>query len=474
MTRLTFPRRYRQQPAGPVALRPELATQVINFYSTAVIRGPAAITNTASQVYHPAGAALRVTGISSYISATTRATAAAWTHLVHFRLRNATASKAICTVADGAGSGTRDRSLLLNASANFTAQIYTGVSVTVSDPTVAVAGKDYVVAVVATGAALQLWVNGVMVANTAAGNSGYAAYGGPTFVAGYGDGLNAADSSSEADIYYVGHFAGAVSPALLTEIGGNPRAAYIQAPRRLWMGGVAAAGPDLAAARRRLMGAMWFFQHNTYSSPDPYYSSVGFLLHFDGTNGSTTITDQKGHTVVVGGASLVTSNKKFGTAALTNSSIKITYASDLLVGTSDYTMEAWYYPDTFSNADNRYLFGQTDFAGGWWLQESVSDQSILVLNYNNSAVITTATGVWAAGQWQHVAVSRVGSTTRLFVNGALVGSTTTAYTLPSSSDYYFNGIPNGVVGLGDDWRLTIGVGRYTTTFTAPTMAFPDS
>jgi len=90
---------------------------------------------------------------------------------------------------------------------------------------------------------------------------------------------------------------------------------------------------------------------------------------------------------------------------------------------------------------------------------------------------TTAPTV-PADEWVHVAVTFDGTTFRLFVNGVLGDSgTKTVNSAGSSTRNYIN--RDIAVGIGgecwlDNFRITDGVARYTSNFTPPTKAFPDS
>jgi hypothetical protein len=70
--------------------------------------------------------------------------------------------------------------------------------------------------------------------------------------------------------------------------------------------------------------------------------------------------------------------------------------------------------------------------------------------------------------WTHVALSRVSGVTKFFVNGvqALSFADTTNYTASylSVGAIYINGSYNWT-GYIDEFRITPGIGRYTTAFT---------
>jgi Concanavalin A-like lectin/glucanases superfamily len=80
------------------------------------------------------------------------------------------------------------------------------------------------------------------------------------------------------------------------------------------------------------------------------------LMHFDGTNGSTTFTDVYGHNFTrVGGAILSTANPKWGTAALRLSGNQTDGIHAPPTGTEfdlqgDWTMEGWVFYNNILNA----------------------------------------------------------------------------------------------------------------------------
>ena len=79
---------------------------------------------------------------------------------------------------------------------------------------------------------------------------------------------------------------------------------------------------------------------------DAYFSDVVLLLHMGGTDGSTTFTDEKGHTVTANGdAQIDTAQSKFGGAsALFDGSgdyLSVADSADFEFGSSDFTIDGW-------------------------------------------------------------------------------------------------------------------------------------
>jgi hypothetical protein len=76
--------------------------------------------------------------------------------------------------------------------------------------------------------------------------------------------------------------------------------------------------------------------------------------------------------------------------------------------------------------------------------------------------------------WYHVAIDRDGTTTRLYVNGTMIASTTGAQSGTADIEFTVgagSGLFNGWI---DEYRFTSGVARYASDsgYTTPTSAFP--
>jgi len=219
---------------------------------------------------------------------------------------------------------------------------------------------------------------------------------------------------------------------------------------------------------------------------DPNFANVSSLLHFDGTNGSTTFTDQKSISwTAVGDAQLATDVAKFGTAALkldgTGDYAEASSPAGFDFGTGDFTIEGWVHPDSTST---NWLCSAIDAgAGGWALSgRHASFGNVLrfysyvrAAGYNGSTVVTT-------GAWHHVAATRASGTLRVFLDGALeitLAGFTDNFPAPvrariGSTPQTTSGQQISAACRIDDLRVTKGVARYTAAFTPPTEAFPDS
>ncbi len=226
---------------------------------------------------------------------------------------------------------------------------------------------------------------------------------------------------------------------------------------------------------------------------DAYYPQVAALLHFDGVNGSTTITDNSKNNLTVtsvNGTAISTAQSKFGGASVlfdgTNDYLSIASNSvfDLL---GDYTIEFWAYSSNFAAGNMGYLhrgFYTTGTATWSGLSFSIRGLSTLIRFYFYATTSANEQKIDVSlpsnNAWHHFAMVKSGTTGTVYVDGTLAGTITSLNTPAASSqtlrigvwDYsaaseYFN-------GYIDELRITNGYARYTGNFTPSTTAFSNT
>lgn len=209
----------------------------------------------------------------------------------------------------------------------------------------------------------------------------------------------------------------------------------------------------------------------------PAFANVELLLHMDGSDGSTTFTDSSSHgrTVTANGdAQLDTAQSKFGTASGlfdgTGDYLTATINS-LNIRTQAFCIESWMRFNTSVGTHVLFAGGPIgeSFYGVWvsgtFYVGDGSDNPIAVANSPSTAT------------WHHCAVTFTGTVYRFFVNGVLIGSTTTLLANTTITQIYLYGRPGQgwyLNGWADDARVVIGEAVYTGAFTPPTSPHPDS
>lgn len=217
---------------------------------------------------------------------------------------------------------------------------------------------------------------------------------------------------------------------------------------------------------------------------DPDFANVVTLLHLDGADASTTITDVIGKTwTAVNNAQIDDAQTHFSTNTLLESAasdyVSTASHADFGYGTGDFTIEFFARPSNV--ATNERI---------WWDQRTSGNQVVPTITVLTTGAIRyftagaqriiSSAGTIAINTWYHVALCRASGTTRLFVNGTQVGSNYTDGNNYITSPCIFGQAGDslagafGFVGHLNELRVTKGVARYTGTFTPPSAPFPNS
>lgn len=221
---------------------------------------------------------------------------------------------------------------------------------------------------------------------------------------------------------------------------------------------------------------------------DPYWENVVLLLHCDGTDGSTTFIDSSNsaHTVTaINSAQISTAQSKFGGASAVFDGVSVTYDylelsdSDDWHMTGDFTVELFIRPDYAPGF--RDIIGQRTSAVTCPFLIAIYDSVLVVSISNNNSSWAGNPAITgpslSLNTWYHVALTKSGGDWKLWVDGSQSGSTYVngGALTNSASAFRIGGITGySVAGNLDEVRITKGVARYTSDFTPPTAAFPDS
>ena len=215
------------------------------------------------------------------------------------------------------------------------------------------------------------------------------------------------------------------------------------------------------------------------ASGDPYWGNVVALLHFDGADASTSFTDVKGHTFTASGdAQIDTAQSKFGGASGlfdgTGDYVTSDSSADFGFGSGDYTIEGWARQGNVSG--DRLLIDTRIGGQGVGLYSSTSTSARKLVLANNTAVIATSSNKIPIDSWVHVALTRASGTVKGFLGGAQEFSVTDSRTLAASTQIRFGANLSAAqfyIGHLEDWRITKGVARYTSSFTPPSAPFQN-
>jgi hypothetical protein len=217
------------------------------------------------------------------------------------------------------------------------------------------------------------------------------------------------------------------------------------------------------------------------TAPLTAITNTQLLLNF--TNAGIFDSAMMNNLETVGNAQVSTSVVKYGTG-----SMYFDGSGDWLagpptpqtdLGSGDFTIEAWLYRTASGAASDSGMVsrGAPSTLNGFVF--AYTSANVLTFNFNYSGAIVTGVTVIPANTWTHVAVSRNGSTFRLFVNGVVdaTATSTNSQTTNASDVFYVGraGYDSGriVTGYLDDVRLTKGAARYIGNFTPPVARMPQ-
>jgi hypothetical protein len=154
----------------------------------------------------------------------------------------------------------------------------------------------------------------------------------------------------------------------------------------------------------------------------------------------------------------------------TSDTLTYTGGSSLNFGTGDFTIELWAY---LANTGTFCPFLRPDDSGAFPEFGYNFSTGQLQFDARNAAIVAVTTTM-PTNQWTHVAVSRSGTSLRLFINGTQVGSTTTNSTNFGSTTGTIRiagssfSATHNVNGYLSNFRVLKGTALYTTTFTPST------
>lgn len=220
---------------------------------------------------------------------------------------------------------------------------------------------------------------------------------------------------------------------------------------------------------------------------DDSYSVL--LMHMNGDDGSSTFTDEAGHSVTAYGAVIDTDQYKFGGASGlfdgSNDYAAISDSNDFDFGTGDFTIDFWV---RFSSLDSnsREIMQRLDAENPGGLNRMdliMASNTLLFTAYTDGTQIVSVsrTITISAGNWYHVAIVGISGKFRLFLDGVQQGAEVDRANpgdMPYSGNIYLGknqqfGI-YWLAGWLDELRISKGIARWSENFTPPTAPYMAS
>jgi len=149
--------------------------------------------------------------------------------------------------------------------------------------------------------------------------------------------------------------------------------------------------------------------------------------------------------------------------------------ANFTLSTSNYTMEFWVYPNSFSAPNVPLAYGWSDAGSPRLIVFAQNTNGTFIVYYNDAGTNFTSSNTVTLNQWNHVALVRNGSTFTLYINGVSGASASNSISYPALVNPVIIGSSwNGSVGTNfyngyiSDVRICIGTAVYTSNFTPPT------
>lgn len=233
-------------------------------------------------------------------------------------------------------------------------------------------------------------------------------------------------------------------------------------------------GGRIVRAYRRDTGAMIgaSVSSDGFIPGNPNFANVVLQLHMEGETSTVDSSSTPKTVTINSGAVLTSAGAKYGDKGLQPSSGGLTVASHAdFALPGDFTFECWFYVISWSPG-LASLFNIGAYNSGALFRV----RSNLIELFINGAETSLSASI-SSGAWHHIAWSRASGSVGVYLDGGLVGTVSNGGSIPAgnvligvsahSSGEYIN-------GYIDEVRLTKGVALYTSAFTPPPRAFPDT
>lgn len=210
---------------------------------------------------------------------------------------------------------------------------------------------------------------------------------------------------------------------------------------------------------------------------DPYFANVVLLLHGDGADGSTTITDSSGNAfsvTAIGNAQIDTAQSVWGGASIildgSGDGLSIPHDTDFNFGTGNFTIEFWARWNSKANYQQIYVMG----SGAGSLAISTGDSNGLFNVTIGGGVNTTEAGAQPnTGQWYFYQFIRTSGVVKIYRDGVERASGTNSGSISQTATIYL-GRNTGGGAVFNGWVDDLRISNIARTPGIPTAAFPNA
>jgi hypothetical protein len=217
----------------------------------------------------------------------------------------------------------------------------------------------------------------------------------------------------------------------------------------------------------RVVNGTALYTSNFVPPTAPATAVQNTTLLLNGTSAGVLDGSAMANFETVGGAQISTSIKKYSTGSIyfdgSGDGLFLPTNLNLALGSGNFTVEIWVYPTVSA------VQGIVGFGNGATVQPYLYLDGLTPRFLWNSTNVAAGPAL-TQNAWNHLAVTRSGSTVRIFTNGTS-GTAASPYTDAFTTAGVYVGVSSAATqyftGYLDDLRITRGAARYTTTFTPP-------
>ena len=214
-------------------------------------------------------------------------------------------------------------------------------------------------------------------------------------------------------------------------------------------------------------------------------SNTKLLLHADGTGSTFTDSSPGAKAITAGGNAIqsMTLSMFGGSSVYFNGSgdyIALPTSADFDPGTSDFSIDAWIYPNAATQKIAQ--FGNSGTNAAYTIGINSGQITFTAWQLGGQLVTSGITTV-PINAWSHIALARDGQYFKIYINGTLAGTsgaTSGAISTGGTNNVIGTGYDSNVGGYGyggyfkgyiDEFRFSKNVKRWTSNFTPPTNAY---
>lgn len=214
------------------------------------------------------------------------------------------------------------------------------------------------------------------------------------------------------------------------------------------------------------------------------FGYLGSLLHMNGADASTILTDESGKIWTArGNAQIDTAQYKFGGASVlfgsTGDYIDTPDHPDFAFGSGDFTIDFWALIDS---EGEKAVFGQMNSTATATTRSVYGtilkgDGFYVTLVDGTTTKVASKVAALDDGAWHHFAMIKVDDSLYAAVDGVLgTARDVTGITVNDSINKFAIGrmgeyATNQFIGWVDEFRISVGVARWTANFTPPTAEY---